>query len=64
MISFAEQQRDPPALLHKEDKKNAWFKVQPDLNIDADGVAKWKEFAMGTSNGTVTAATIRNGVIH
>ena len=64
LITFADQERDPPAALHKDDKKNPWFRVQPALNIDADGVAKWNEFAMETEKGICKADSIRNGVIH
>ena len=65
LITFADQERDPPEALHKDDKKNPWFRVQPALNIDAEGVAKWNEFAMETEKGQCRAAgNIRNGVIH
>jgi len=64
-ITFEGQERDPPAALHKSDKQNPWFRVQPALNIDAEGVARWNEFAMETEKGKCTAAgSIRNGVIH
>jgi len=36
----------------------------PELIIDSEGVAKWKEFAMETDKGKFKADTIRNGIIH
>mmetsp|Transcript_8687 Transcript_8687/g.10718 ORF Transcript_8687/g.10718 Transcript_8687/m.10718 type:complete len:163 (+) Transcript_8687:2838-3326(+) len=64
LISFEGQERDPPAALHKDDKKNPWFRVEPELLIDGEGIAKWNEFAMKTDKGLFKAASIRNGIIH
>jgi len=65
IITFEGQERDPPAALNKSDKLNPWFRVQPELLIDGEGVAKWNEFAMNTDKGSCKAAgSIRNGVIH
>ena len=64
LITLEGQERDPPAALHKDDKKNPWFRVAPDLNIDGEGVARWKDCAFTTPKGICKADTIRNGVIH
>jgi len=64
LITFAGQGRDPPVQLPPKDEKNPWFRVMPEMKVDADGVAVWKEFAFGTEKGNCTSATIRNGVIH
>ena len=42
LITIDGQGRSPPEQLPPKDDKNPWFKVQPDLNVDANGVAKWK----------------------
>ena len=63
LITFAGQGRDPPAQLHKDDKKNPWFKIKDDLVVDADGVAKYKNIPFATDKGNCTAETIRNGII-
>ena len=41
LITFEGQPRDPPALLHKEDKKNAWFKLVADMKVNDNRVANW-----------------------
>ena len=64
LVTFGSEGRDPPAQLHKEDKKNPWFRIVDDLNIDAEGVAKYKNVSFGTTKGDCKVATIRNGVIH
>lgn len=35
LITFAGQGRDPPAQLPPKTEKNPWFRVEPDLSIDA-----------------------------
>lgn len=64
LISFGDFGRDPPAQLHKEEKKNPWFRIAPDFLVDGEGKAKWKEFDFMTEKGGCTSATIRDGVIH
>lgn len=64
LITFAGQGRDPPAQLPPKDEKNPWFRVMPEMLVDGNGLAKWKEFTFATEKGDCTAATIRNGVIH
>eukprot|EP00806_Schmidingerella_arcuata_P008290 Macronucleus_8638.p1 GENE.Macronucleus_8638~~Macronucleus_8638.p1 ORF type:complete len:116 (+),score=32.42 Macronucleus_8638:1-348(+) len=63
LITFEGQPRDPPALLHKDDKKNVWFKLAPDMKTNASKVANWQENAMTTPKGTVMAASIASGII-
>ena len=62
LITFEGQQRDPPALLHKEEKKNAWFKLKSEMKVDANRVATCQGCAMATPKGQVTSSTITNGI--
>lgn len=64
LITFGDEGRDPPAQLHKEEKKNPWFRVSPDFLVDGEGIAKWKTIPFGTEKGPCRSATIRDGVIH
>ena len=41
LVTFEGQPRDPPALLHKDDKKNPWFKLMPDMKTDGSNVGNW-----------------------
>jgi len=62
LVEFVGEGRNPPALLPK--KKNAWERVQPDLNVGSDGKAQWKAVPLAVAGkGNVTVPTLKEGMI-
>lgn len=62
IITFEGYERKPPQELNA--KKNPWDNVCPKLSINDQGVALFENLIWMTPKGPITAATIRNGVIH
>ena len=56
-------ERKPIEKLHKSSKKNQFFLVSPDFQIDENGVAKYKDAVWSTTKGEIKATTIRTGII-
>jgi glutamyl-tRNA synthetase len=44
-------------------KKSIFQQIQPEFNVSAEGIARWKECAFSTKSGAVTLATLREGTI-
>lgn len=62
LISFEGWERKPPAQLNP--KKNPWDNVWPDLKINSEGVACWKDIPFRTPKGVCKSGTLKTGVIH
>lgn len=62
LISFAGFERKPLAELPA--KKSPWETVEPNLSINAAGVAVYRDVAFATEKGVVKSKTLLNGVIH
>lgn len=62
VIVFEGYERRPPDALNP--KKNPRDNVQPKLSVNSQGIAVFEDIPFLTSNGPVTAKSIRNGGIH
>ena len=60
LITFEGEGRSPPEGVINSKK---FEKVSPNMKINGDGVAVWKDIPFATDKGTCTVKNIRNGIV-